>query len=118
MSPYPNRSEILKKTDFTDKSVADYIWRNRDKILQDWHTLWWWVDWEDIYLDVALAIPKKYEKQAIELWKKYNQKAVFDLENFKEINTMWDGTAIPVDENIILQDIQSLFSKKKQWKMS
>lgn len=112
VSPYPNRSSIIPVNKFDDFTIAEYIEKNWDKLFEEWHMLWGWVDDGQVYLDVSLAIPKEYQKEAIKLWKKYNQKAVFDLETFEEINPLGDGWKIDIDEAIVLQDIKNLISKK------
>lgn len=108
VSPYPNRSKIIKLEDFNTNSLWDYIKANKKKLLEKWHTFWAWVDEWNVYLDVALAIPKKFEKEAVTLWKKYNQKAIFDLENFKEIDTWWSWEKININEAEVLIDINKI----------
>jgi len=91
VSPYPNRTLIIPKEELTDQTIKDYARENMSAIMRDWHALWGRVDDNDkVYLDVAVTLPNKYKGKAIELWKKYNQKAVFDLKNLEEIPVWWN----------------------------
>lgn len=107
VSPYPNRTLIIPKEELTDQTIKDYARKNMSAIMRDWHALWGWVDENGkVYLDVAVTLPNKYKGRAIDLWKKYNQKAVFDLKNFEEIPAWWNWNVMEVDENVVWNDIK------------
>jgi len=111
VSPYPNRSKIIKVEDFNDGQVFDYFKENIDKLFDDWYVLGWRVNDWNVYLDVSIALPKNMQKEAIDIANKYNQKAIFDLETFEEIPTWWNWEAIDVNEEEISKYIKSLFNK-------
>lgn len=113
VSPYPNRSKIIKVADFTDQDVFDYFKENADKIFEDGYALWGWVNEWNVYLDVSVVLPKSLQKEAIDIANRYNQKAIFDLETFEEIATEWNWEFMEVDEEEISKYIKSLFNKNK-----
>lgn len=112
VSPYPNRSAIIPLDQFNSKTLWDYILKNQDKLFEDGFVLWWWLNEWNMYLDVSIALPKKFQKEAIDIANKYNQKAIFDLENFEDINTMGDGSFVEVDEAEVEQFLKALLSKE------
>lgn len=112
VSPYPNRTLIVPKKDLTDQTVTEYAKKNMSALMRDWHALGAWVDENgNVYLDVAVALPNKYKPRAIELWKKYNQKAVYDLKNLEEIPSWWDWNVIEVDESVVWDDIKDFLAQ-------
>lgn len=119
LSPYPNRSHILNIKNFKSANLYEYILQNSDKLLEPWHTLGVWIDWNAVYLDTTIVVPKKHINKAIELWTKYNQKAIFDLETFQEIPTHWDWQPIRINEAEVLRDIKWMFDEapkpKNEW---
>lgn len=92
VSIYPERSLITDKLD--RNALADYIEQNIDLLSKADHQLGGWYDKESgkLYLDVAIAI--KDRTKAIDLGKKYNQKAIFDLNKLEEIPTGGTGENI------------------------
>ena len=119
LSPYPNRSHILNIKNFKSANLYEYILQNSDKLLEPWHTLGVWIDWNAVYLDTTIVVPKKHINKATELWTKYNQKAIFDLETFQEIPTHWDWQPIRINEAEVLRDIKWMFDEapkpKNEW---
>lgn len=113
VSPYPNRSKIIKVEDFSDEQVYNYFRENADKLFDDGYVLWGWVNDWNVYLDVSIALPKSMQNEAVEIANKYNQKAIFDLENFEDIPTQWNGEFMEVNEDEISNYIKSLFNKKQ-----
>lgn len=113
VSPYPNRSKIIKVNDFNDSQVFDYFKENADKLFEDGYALWGWVNEWNVYLDVSIALPKEMQKEAVDIANKYNQKAIFDLETFEDIPTAWNGEFMEVNEEEVSNYIKSLFNKKK-----
>ena len=113
VSPYPNRSKIIKVSDFNDEAVAEYFEANADKLFEDWYALGGWVNDGNVYLDVSIALPKEMQNEAINIANKYNQKAIFDLQTFEDIPTAWNGEFMDVDEAEISKYIKSLFNKSK-----
>lgn len=93
VSPYPERS-FIKNGDINLNDIADFIENNRDLLVEKGHTLGGWFDTEarQLYLDVAVVT--KNVQKALQLAKRFNQKAIFDLHNFKEIKTGGTGEAI------------------------
>lgn len=108
VSPYPNRTLKVPTEQLTDDMVKEYAKKNMTALMRDWHALGAWVNDNEwlTYLDVAAVIPNKYKDRAIELWKKYNQEAVFDLKTFDEIPTWWDWNVIEIDEDVVRNDIK------------
>lgn len=116
VSPYPNRSKIIKINDFNDEKLWEFFEENADKLFEDGYALGWWVNEWNVYLDVSVALPKEMQKEAIDIANKYNQKAIFDLETFEDIPTAWNGEFMEVNEEEISKYIKSLFNKNKwQW---
>ena len=108
VSPYPNRTLKVPTEQLTDDMVKEYAKKNMTALMRDWHALGAWVNDNEwlTYLDVAAVIPNKYKDRAIELWKKYNQEAVFDLKTLDEIPTWWDWNVIEIDEDVVRNDIK------------
>ena len=111
VSPYPNRSEIIKVEDFNDAQVRNYVEKNADKLLQKGYALGWRVNEWNVYLDVSIVLPKSMQKEALEIANKYNQKAIFDLETFEDIPAEWNWEYMDVDEEEVSDYIRSLFNK-------
>ena len=118
VSPYPNRSKIVKVEDFNDEQIFDYFKENADKLFEEGYVLWGWVNDWNVYLDVSIALPKNMQKEAIDIANRYNQKAIFDLETFEDIPTAWNWEFMEVNEEEISNYIKSLFNKNKKngWK--
>lgn len=113
VSPYPNRSEIIKLEDFDDAKVRNYIEKNADKLLQKGYALGWWVNEWNVYLDVSIVLPKSMQNEALNIANKYNQKAIFDLETFEDIPAEWNWEYMEVNEDEVSDYIKSLFNKNK-----
>lgn len=115
LSLYPNRNFKIPKDQFTDQHVLDYVEDNIDVLLQPWRSLWAWVSPENmVELDISTTIPKNLKNKALDLWKRYNQYAMYDLGTFEEIPTGWTWEPMDIDEEEVGEIINSLFSKKKK----
>lgn len=92
VSLYPERSVILDNIKRED--LVDFIKNNRDLLSQNGNSLGGWFDVESgkYYLDVSYVTPDL--TSAINLGKKYNQKAIYDLRKFEEIPTSGTGENI------------------------
>lgn len=95
VSLYPERSSTVKDQ-ITDDHVSDFIDRNRDLLDKDprnaigtWHD----TSTDTHYLDISAVLPDR--DQAIDLARKYNQKAIFDLQKLEEIPTGGTGEPVP-----------------------
>lgn len=90
VSVYPELSRIFTGK-ITKEDIVKYIRDNIDILRKRNHSLGGWYDTETgkIYLDVSVTMPDV--DTAVALGKKYNQKAVFDLEKFEEIQTGGTG---------------------------
>lgn len=90
VSPYPERS-FIKKGKITHNDLADYIEKNADLLLKEDHSLGGWIDdaTGETFLDVSITVSDK--AKAIKIGRKFNQRAIFDLETFEEINTGGTG---------------------------
>lgn len=100
VSIYPERSKIVSGNLSDDEkkfksTINDYLKSNSDLLSDSRNSVGTWYDKDanQTYIDVSTTIPSK--RQAIELGKQYNQKAVFDLKNFEEIDT--GGTGKPIE---------------------
>jgi hypothetical protein len=85
VSPFPERSLIKKGKTLTSKDIANYIRKNKDLLKKPDHSLGGWVDKDanQVFLDVSIVVPNK--AKAMEIGKKFNQKAIFDLKKFEDI---------------------------------
>lgn len=94
VSIYPERSERIEG-EVTPGHFQAFIDRNKDLLDRDPRNhigSWWDKEAGTNFLDVVVVTPRA---EGIELGKRYNQKAVFDLGTFEEINT--GGTGDPID---------------------
>jgi len=94
VSIYPERSEVIEG-EVTPGHFQTYIDRNKDLLLHDERInvgSWYDSSTGKTYLDLAAVMPRE---EAIEQGKRYNQKAVFDLEKMEEIPT--GGTGDPIE---------------------
>lgn len=95
VAPFPERTRIIKG-EVTNLDIAQYLEDNADFLLNKNYALggWFNTDSKEVYLDIAVTIPKEKQAVAIDLGKKTNQLAVFDLETFNEIKTGGTGEAV------------------------
>lgn len=117
VSPFPERS-LITDSKPTKQMIVDYIKQNSDLLEKDGFTLGGWYDTESgqTFMDVTVTIPKENQQAAIDLAKTTNQKAVFDLQNFEEINTGGTGEAtqtLPTFEERLKQATEALDSPVK-----
>lgn len=76
--------QIIPGTKITPEQLAEYAAKHHDVLAANpRNTIGTWVADGKTYIDISTVVPTKEE--AIELGKKHNQLAVFDLENFAEI---------------------------------
>jgi len=89
---YPERSQTFKG-EVTKNDIIKYVYDNIDLLGKKGHSLGGWYDTESkqLWLDVAGTVKDK--NLAIKLGKKFNQKAIFDLNKFEEISTGGTGEA-------------------------
>lgn len=92
VSPFPERSYVFKGK-ATKKMIKDFCDKN-DVLLRNNFALGAWFDKESnqTYLDITAVIPTKKIKKAINLGKKANQIAGFNLMSFKEFSIGGTGT--------------------------
>ncbi len=115
VSIFNERSEIIKEK-LTPEALQEFADKNKD-ILDgngDVLSIGTWLDSStgETYLDIVATVDKE---SASELGREYNQKAVFDLETFTEIETGGTGEAVEglkpeVDR---IQDIRRIAGKEK-----
>ncbi len=115
VSIFNERSEIIKEK-LTPEILQEFADKNKD-ILDgngDVLSIGTWLDSStgETYLDIVATVDKE---SAAELGREYNQKAVFDLETFTEIDTGGTGEAVEglkpeVDR---IQDIRRIAGKEK-----
>lgn len=108
VSPYPKKWLIVDVDKLNEKVLASYIRKNSKVLLKKWHNLWWWIEDGKAYIDVSINLPKSKIAEAKNLWKKYNQKAIFDLETFDEIDTFWNWKPIDIPDAEIWNDIKDI----------
>lgn len=84
-SIYPELSLAVKKEDFSQKDIDNYIERNRKFLEKDNHYLGTWYDTENetIYIDVSVVYNDCKESRQLSLEK--DQIAFFDFQTFDEI---------------------------------
>ena len=88
IAAYPELSVVINKKDFSDEKVLEYV-KNNSKVLQEeWKTLWSWVDWDLVYLDVSIVIPKDQKEKAFEILKQYKERPMYDLELWKDVHLL------------------------------
>lgn len=95
VSPFPERSQIyIGET--TRKMLAQYLRQNFDLLSKKGYALGGWFDTSSgqTYLDVVVPVPKNRSREAVALGRMSNQKAIFDLEEFKEIPTGGTGETV------------------------
>lgn len=90
VSLFPERSELIEG-DVNVLEILKYVRANSDLLTKKNNALGGWYDTEDkkLWLDIVTLV--KDQEKAIELGKEFNQKAVFDLEEFEEIQTGGTG---------------------------
>jgi hypothetical protein len=95
VSLYPDRTQRLSR-DITEQDIDRFLAANQDLLADPRNKLGTWRDSStgENYLDVVVAIPD--QRRAMELGKRYNQKAIYDLKTLAEINT--GGTGAPVSD--------------------
>lgn len=91
---YPERTAILKRP-LTVEDIEKFIAANTDLLSDARNKVGTWLDTEtgENVLDVVVAVPDR--RLAIELGKKYNQRAIYDLGKMEEIRTGGTGGPIP-----------------------
>lgn len=84
VSIYPERERIIEgPVDF--EKIEDFIVSNEDLLNNANNSFGAWTNQGKVYLDVVVTIPDKI--QALELARKNNQLAIWDLRNNQEIQT-------------------------------
>jgi len=91
VSLYPEISEVIPGKDISPGRVRKFIEKNSELLKDPRLSIGTWYDKESgkSYLDVSAVI--KDRDRAVELGKRYNQKAVMNLKNFEEIPTGGTG---------------------------
>lgn len=116
VSIFNERSEIIKG-ELTPEALQEFADKNKD-ILDgngDILSIGTWLDTStgETYLDIVATVDKE---SAAELGREYNQKAIFDLETFTEIETGGTGEVVeglkPEAERV--QDIRKIVGKGKE----
>lgn len=94
LSIYPERSKIVKVENFSMRDISNYMMKNSDLLSLKNHVLGGWFDTEtgSIYLDISTVTNNL--NAAKKLGKEFNQKAIFDLLEMKDIPTGGTGEAI------------------------
>jgi hypothetical protein len=89
---YPERTVVFPR-EITAQDIETYIQKNADLLADPRNKMGSWRDTatNENILDVVVAIPDR--RQAVELGKKYNQRAIFDLGAMREIRL--GGTGVP-----------------------
>uniref|UniRef100_A0A6H1ZS43 RelA/SpoT domain-containing protein n=1 Tax=viral metagenome TaxID=1070528 RepID=A0A6H1ZS43_9ZZZZ len=108
VSIYPENTKLIDVGKLKTQDIYEFVRKNRKMLDKPNHFLGGWLDTESgkIFLDVSVSVKDK--SKAIQLGKEFNQKSVYDLMNFKEINT--GGTGESLAGTNIVPRIQS--SKK------
>lgn len=89
---FPERSKTYKGKTVTDKQLDNFRKQNADILdgNEDYFSIGTWYDanTDQTYLDISAIVPTKVGEK---LGKKYNQKAVFNLETMEEVETGGTG---------------------------
>lgn len=95
VSLYPERSVVVEGKQIPLAVLRRFVVDNLDILRDPRVSIGTWFNSDDgmSYLDISATLPDK--AQAIELGKKYNQIAIFDLATFEEIPTGGTGTQVP-----------------------
>lgn len=114
ISPFPTRSKIIPIWEFKKTDVANYIREHIDLLEKKDFSLGGWKDVENglIYLDVSVTLPKADLPFIKKFAKQLDQKAVFDLEEFKDIPTWGKGLKSTLTEENILQILEDKYNIK------
>ena len=82
---YPEKETIIPLENFNEESLKDFMIANFILLQDRRNSLGTWldVDTDNVYLDISRTLKDK--ETALKIAKKYNQLAIFDLENLKEI---------------------------------
>ena len=95
VSPYTGRSEPVPGREVTEQQLLDYAEKNQDLLSKPDHNLGTWYDEKtnQTYIDVGIDRPKA---EAAELGRHpdINQKAIFGLKDFDEIDTGGTGEKV------------------------
>ena len=117
VSIFPERSRLIDGKEITKEDLDKYIEDNQDLLKgnNDVLAVGTWFDEKSgkTYLDISAVVP---HKNAIDLGKQYNQKSVFNLETYKEVDTGGTGEAIEglKPELGRVDDIRALMPKAEQ----
>jgi hypothetical protein len=114
VSIFPERTELVEGR-LTQEQIDKYVEKNKDLLEgnEDVLAVGTWKTKEGVtYLDISSVVP---HAEAEELGRKYNQKAVFNLEKMKETETGGTGEAVeglkPEAERV--RDIRDIAGKTK-----
>ena len=115
VSIFPERTKLVEGESVTEEDIDSFVEENKDLFEgnEDVLTVGTWYDSESgkTYIDVITVTDKE---SAVELGRQYNQKAVWDLEFSKEIDTEGTGEAQegakPEAERVA--DIRSIIGKE------
>lgn len=93
-SPYPERSKVIATKDIDGSDIKGFTENNRDLLTKPDHYVGAWRDksggHDDIYLDVSVVTSSR--PVAEKLGREHNQKAMWDLNEGKEIPLGGTGT--------------------------
>jgi len=118
VSIFPERSKIIDGS-ITEKDISDFKEVNKDilKGNEDVLAIGTWYDKSSgkTYLDVSAVTDTE---SATRLGEQYNQKAIFNLETFEEIDTKGDGKPVKnlKPELDRVSDIREVLKKSKGYK--
>jgi hypothetical protein len=83
VSVHPQHGLIVPVSQFTPELIAEYVANQIERLHFEDHYLGTWIDSGRVYLDIALRVDRLEE--ALELGRRHNQLAVFDLETFESV---------------------------------
>lgn len=116
VSIFPERSKIIDG-EITEQDISEFKEANKDLLEgnEDVLAIGTWFDKKSgkTYLDVSAVTDTD---SAIKLGEQYNQKAVFNLETFEEIDTKGDGTPIKNLKSEVdrVSDIRSILNESNK----
>lgn len=110
-SPFVKRTQVFNKQVSTVE-LANFIEANKDLLSKEGFALGGWYDTETgkVYLDVSVTTPDL--EKAMTLAEKFNQKAIFDLNDFTEIATGGNGEVTKSLENLSTEDIMKILNSQ------
>lgn len=116
VSVHPDRSKIIDGKEITEEDILDFAEANADLLEDKMNFIGTWYNEQDgkTYMDISTYTPDK--QKAIDMARKANQIAIFDLFAAEEIDTEGTGEALDDREQQVLDtQIETNFVPVSYW---